>query len=91
MMNYDSIVLEFREQFQIPNYVSDDVLSKYAEESGAYFFLLRNDLDLENDLTVRELIKSRMFYAYNHQVGAFNTDYNADIVSWQMSKDKVVE
>ncbi len=90
-MDYISVIEEFREQFQIPNYVSDNALWKYAEESGAYFFSLQKDLDLENDATARELIKSRMFYAYNHQTGAFSEDYNADVLSWQMSKGKAVE
>ena len=67
----NGLIDEFRIDFQIPPYISDDSLQRYAYEGEAALGCLVLGADFSNDLEARGLLKNYMYYAHNHVVNEF--------------------
>lgn len=86
-MNDELIIVlegEIREEFHIPPYF--EKIDTLIEESNGYLSLLVSNIDYDVDLVARDLLKNRVFYAYNNKVGYFAVDYAYDLLTWQFSK-----
>jgi hypothetical protein len=79
----NGLIDEFRTDFQIPPYISDDSLQRYAYEGEAALGCLVLGADFSNDLEARGLLKNYMYYAHNHVVNEFFENYKSDILRWQ--------
>ena len=80
------LVDETRMDFGIPPYVSDAVLLRAAKESVAWFQLLNPGCDFRSDLTYRELLKSRIYYSWNHALNDYVSNYASTILTWQAER-----
>lgn len=76
------LINEIREDFNIPPYVTDDALKRYVRESESFFSLLSPSCDYDSDLTYRELLKSRAYYAWQHALPDYETGYASMILTW---------
>ncbi len=83
-MKHNELVSEIRGEYQIPPFFADDRLDVLISDSMYYFQKLYNGIDFETDRSARELLKVRVFYAYNKRLDEFSENYANDIVRWQM-------
>ena len=82
---------EIRGEFHIPPFYSSEDLIRQINQSASYLNLLVNDIDFDTDLTARDLLKCRTFYAYNGKVNEFQNDFSSMILTWQFSKIGVTD
>lgn len=82
---------EIRVEFHIPPFFSSEDLKRQINQSASYLNLLVNDIDFDNDLIARDLLKCRTFYAYNSKVNEFQNDFASMILAWQFSKIGVTD
>ena len=75
---------EIREEYQIPPFFTNNMLETLVSDSMYYFQTLYNGGDFDTDRSARELLKVRVFYAYNKRLDEFAENYANDIVRWQM-------
>lgn len=83
-MIHDKLANEIRGEYQIPPFFADDLLDTLITDSKYYFQKLYESVDFETDRSARELLKARVFYAYNKRLDEFSENYANDIVRWQM-------
>ena len=81
-----NLIDELRGEFKIPPYYEDDALTDYLKEGDAYLTDLVANINYDNDLLARSLLKNYCYYAYFKKLDEFNEVYNASIIKWQMSK-----
>ena len=91
MMTYDTLIEEFRTDYQIAPYVSDDTLTRYAKEGEGALSNLVLSVDFERDHIARSLLKNYMYYAMNHVVNEFWENYRNDVTQWQWHHEETVE
>ena len=77
---------EIRAEFHIPPFFSSEDLIRQINQSASYLNLLVNDIDFDSDLTARDLLKCRTYYAYNGKVNELQNDFASMILTWQFSK-----
>ncbi len=77
------LVSEIRGEYQIPPFFTDSQLDTLVSDSMYYFQKLYDGVDFEEDRSARELLKARVFYAYNKRIDEFSENYANDIVRWQ--------
>ena len=82
-----ALVMEMREEFQIPPYYNDKQLERLAREGERIVGGLNPDCNITNDLTYRMLLKNYMYYAYHHKVNEFMDNYASVILTWQMETE----
>lgn len=88
MLTYDnSLITEFREDFQIAPYVSDATLIRYANEGQRELGRLNEDADFISDGAAKSLLENYMYYALNHVVSDFWKNYQPDILRWQWHQE----
>lgn len=78
------IEFEVREEFHIPPYFEN--LENLIKESDAFMQTQLEDIDYDNDLLARSLLKDNVFYAYNNRSNDFELDYQAKLNTWKFSK-----
>lgn len=78
------LVSEIRGEYQIPPFFTDVFLETLILDSMYCFKKLYDKVDFETDRSARELLKIRVFYAYNKRLDEFTENYSNDIVRWQM-------
>lgn len=83
-MQYKELIGEIREEYQIPPFFADTMLETLVSDSMYYFQKLYDGVDFDVDRSARELLKVRVFYAYNKRLDEFAENYSNDIVRWQM-------
>lgn len=81
------LIDEFRTDYQVPPYISDDTLSRYAIEGEAALSSLVLSVDFSCDLEAKSLLKNYMYYALNHVLNEFWENYKADILRWQWHQE----
>lgn len=84
-MESKNLVVEFRREYQIPPFHEDAYLESLIEKSIYYFQSLVDEFDIEKDLTGKELVLIRSFYAYHKKLDEFGERYQKDIFEWEMS------
>lgn len=77
---------EMREEFHIPPFVYDTVLERWITESDAHLNMLVDNINYDEDLVARELLKNRTYFAYNGRANQFDTDFAQNVLTWQMNK-----
>lgn len=90
-MTGSGLIEEFRTDYQIPPFISDDTLLRYAKEGEAALSSLVLTADFSNDLEARSLLKNYMYYAHNHVVNEFWENYKNDILRWQWEHEEQME
>ena len=88
MTAYEDFIDEFREDYQIPPYVSDETLIRFAKEGEAALGRLVLTVDFSTDLTARSLLKNYMYYAFNLVTNEFWENYSRDILQWQWEHEE---
>lgn len=83
-MQHIKLISEMREEYQIPPFFTDTMLETLISDSMYYFQKLYDRVDFDIDRSARELLKVRVFYAYNKRLDEFAENYANDIVRWQM-------
>ena len=83
----DVLVMEMREEFQIPPYYNDEKLERLAREGERTVGGLNPGCSITKDLTYRMLLKNYMHYAYHHKVNEFMDNYAGVILTWQMETE----
>lgn len=80
-------VSEFRDDFQIPPYYDDAVITRAVKRCMARLVDLRGDADFETDQVGRGLLQNYTYYALNHRDEEFLQNYGPDVRSWQLSAE----
>lgn len=83
MKTYDTLISEFRTDYQVAPYVSVETLTRLANEGERALSNLVLSVDFETDLVARSLLKNYMYYAMNHVTNEFWENYRNDITQWQ--------
>lgn len=83
MGSLEKLTAEIRAEFQIPPFFSDNSIKSLIKESEMYFGMLNPRCDPDADMVYRELLKNRVYYAYNHALNDFRENYKESIISWQ--------
>ena len=83
MGNLEKLVSEIRAEFQIPPYFPDASLKAMIRESEMWLHMINPGCDPDADSVCRELLKNRVYYAFNHALNDFYNNYKDSIVSWQ--------
>lgn len=83
----NALVMEMREEFQIPPYYNDKQLGRLAREGERTVGGLNPGCSITNDLTYRMLLKNYMYYAYHHKANEFMDNYASVILTWQMETE----
>lgn len=87
MQTYETLISEFRTDYQIAPYVVDGTLERFAKEGEAALSSLVLSADFETDLVARSLLKNYMYYALNHVTNEFWENYRNDVTQWQWEHD----
>ena len=77
---------EVRAEFHIPPFFSDSDLERLVNQSDAYLSMLVDGINYDSDLVARDLLKYRVYYAYNGKTNQFDSDFAHNILTWQFSK-----
>jgi len=88
MADYDALITEIREDYQLPPYVSDTVITRYIQEGEAFFNSLAISVDYDSDLELRSLLKNYVYYAWNHVLNEFQENYSRSILKWQFEHEE---
>lgn len=85
MINLEKIVEEFKEDFQIPPFYSDESLLRSAKE-GLQFLKSKKqkEVNLDTDETAKSLLKNYMYYAYFKKLDEFELAFQSQLYSWLM-------
>ena len=75
----EQLIVEVRQEFQIPPYFPDASLENYIKEGYV--------AKLESDLDFRMLLKNYAYYAYHHKVNEWESNYASLILSWQLGSE----
>ena len=81
---------EIRGEFHIPPFFDSENLQRLIKQSDAFLNLLVSNIDYDVDLIARDLLKNRVFYAFNNRVNQFDIDFAYSILTWQFSYIKGV-
>lgn len=82
----EEVTNEVRTEFHIPPFFKDDDLKRLVNQSDAYLSMLVDGINYGSDLVARDLLKYRVYYAYNGKINQFDTDFAHNILTWQFSK-----
>ena len=89
MINFESLVEEFKEDFQIPPFISFETLKNYAQEGYQFLKSKKDeDFDINVDHSARALLKEYMNYAYFKKRNEFEDAFQSAIYSWLMEPSK---
>lgn len=84
----EQLLIEFtnqmREDYQIPPFVIDETIHRYLNEGYHRLGKLKPSCSIADDEMFKSLLKNYVFYAYNHRVDDFLTNYEREILTWQM-------
>ena len=83
MGELEKLATEVRAEFQIPPYFPDSSLKAMIRESEMWLNMINPGCDPDADSVCRELLKNRVYYAFNHALNDFYVNYKDSIVSWQ--------
>ena len=90
MAAIDNLVTEAKTDYQIPSFISDETIKRYAEEGIAYFSsLIAGTPDYEADKQLRGLLKNYIYYAYEHVTNEFRDNFQKTILSWQWEHEEL--
>jgi len=81
------MVGQVRDEFQIPSYFPNDALERYFQEGHRYLSRLNPNVILDDDVEFQSLLKTYVYYAYEHHVYEFVENYREPILSWQMGSE----
>ena len=89
MAAIDDLITEVKTDYQIPSFISNETIQRYAEEGLAYFnSLVAGELDYETDKQLRGLLKNYIYYAYEHVTNEFRENFQPMILSWQWEHEE---
>lgn len=89
MAAIDNLVTEVKTDYQIPSFVSDETIKRYAEEGIAYFSgLIAGTPDYEADKQLRSLLKNYIYYTYEHVTNEFIENFKKAILTWQWEHEE---
>lgn len=77
---------EIRSEFQIPPYFEDSALENCILEGEYEFTKLVPNVNFQEDLAAKSLLKNYVYYAYFKRLDDFYVNYNAKIISWQLGQ-----
>ena len=80
----DTFVTEMFEDYQLPPYLSENVVKRACDECMARLSSLNPSADFENDSQSRMLLKNAVYYMINHRYEEFESNYADVILSWQL-------
>lgn len=83
----EQLIVEVRQEFQIPPYFPDNSLGNYIKEGYVRLKKLNPVAQLEVDLDFRMLLKNYAYYAYHHKVNEWESNYAPLILSWQLGSE----
>lgn len=86
-----ALIAEEREDYQLPPYLSDDVISRALSHENSRLQQLRPDIIPAADTTGRFLVKMGAYYILCKKGNEFEQDYQQDILSWQLMAEGVSE
>lgn len=81
------LIDEIRKGYNIPFYFENDSIRKSINEADYYLnSCVQEDIDYDEDLTARELLKNRVLYSFHNRLDDFRENYSDMILEWQISK-----
>ena len=83
----EELLMEVRQEFQIPPYFPDESLKNYIDEGREWLERLNPGSDVEKDKTFRSLQKNYAYYAYYHRLDEWEKNYSSMILSWQLASE----
>lgn len=83
----EGLIAEFRRDYQIPPYFSDEGIRQILTEGTAIFLRLNPGCNYDKDLEYRSLLKSYAYYAYHHNSSEFFENYASSILGWQLGTE----
>ena len=90
MAAIDNLIAEVKTDYQIPSFISNDTIQRYAEEGIAYFSsLVAGTPDYETDKQLRGLLKNYIYYAYEHVTNEFIENFQKAILTWQWEHEEL--
>lgn len=88
-LNEDTInqlIIEIREGYNIPFFFSDEMLFQAIQEGNYYLSRLVGNIDYDEDLQARMLLKNYVLYSYHNRLDDFEDNYAKTIVAWQFDR-----
>ena len=82
-----NLLMDVREEFQIPPYFPDSGLENYLKEGAARLSGLNPTASLNSDPVYNSLLKNYVYYAYHHKLNEWEQNYASVILSWQMGTE----
>ena len=79
----NTLVKEIRNEYHIPPFHKDEAIKVLIKQGNQHFSSLVANVDYENDLIARGLLKNYVYYAHNNRTNEFKTDYMDDVSEWQ--------
>lgn len=90
MAAIDDLVTEVKTDYQIPSFIPDDTIRRYAENGIAFFQgLVVGTIDYETDKQLRDLLKNYIYYAYEHVTNEFRANFKELILKWQLEFEEL--
>lgn len=90
MAAIDDLVTEVKTDYQIPSFIPDDSIRRYAESGIAFFQgLVVGTIDYETDKQLRDLLKNYIYYAYEHVTNEFRANFKELILKWQLEFEEL--
>lgn len=82
-----TLIIEVRSDFQLPPYLSDDVIRRSIEFAEHRLLSLNEEADFETDKTGRTLLKNYVYYDIFHRAEEFEKNWHSTILSWQLQAE----
>lgn len=83
----EKLIVEVRQEFQIPPYFPDESLVNYIKEGYEKLQKLNPVAEFGTDLEFRMLLKNYVNYAYHHKVNEWEVNYSGSVLSWQLGSE----
>lgn len=83
----EELVKEIREEFHIPPYYPDEAIKRQATEGLNWLLGLNPGKQIDEDTTLRMLVKNYAYYAFYNKVNEFMDNYSSAILGWQVESE----
>lgn len=83
-----TLIAEMRDDYQLPPYLSDDVIGRALTRADARLTQLRPDTEAVDETTSGTFfVKMYAYYMLCKKGDEFEKDYAADLLSWQLNAE----
>lgn len=85
-MDFTDLITEFREDYQLPPYLSDDTVKRSLNRAYNFLLPLKPDADFTAN-PAKGLLLNGAYYDIQHKFNEFADNYGPDIRHWQLNAE----